>query len=270
MISYEKIVPLIPGNHIKDWQKIRKKQWKFVKKSLAKNMYFDSYDIKFVKDSYYLAEDMTGNNDPIDWEPRPILPMWLSPDQSQEQWDRIWDHCVESYNFRFDHFRKEFLADAHTGEYLPTKEQTYGAFGGMEQRLLEVFVRSETYTDDLFTLGKTEYRKIPWESPYDVHNAIICKITHYFRDYVDESLYSPYQWLHNLFISTFDYDIKYDERGDRSSLTRLSNLLSDEKNKKFHENHVKAGLMMVDIIEDQMAPKYLRDLWKKVKKDQGY
>jgi len=269
MITYEKIVPLIPEEHITDWQKIRKKQWKFVKYSLAKNLKADGYEIKDFKENYYLSEEVTGFHDPVGWEPTPLLPMWLSPDQSQEQWDRIWSHLASGNTgceWDFELYRKWFLDCAHTGERIPTKEQTYGAFGGMEQRLLEVFVRSETYTDDLFTLGKTEYRKIPWESPFDVHNAVMaCTVDDNFS-----SPFSPYQWLHNLFISTFEYDIDYSESSDECCMKTISKLLNEDLVENFHENQIKAGMLLIDIFEDQMAPKYLRDLWKKVKKDQGH
>jgi len=273
MITYEKIVPVIPGNHIKDWQKIRKKQWKFVKFSLAKNLKIDGYEIKGFKDNYYLSEEVTGFHDPVGWEPTPILPMWLSPDQSREQWARIWDHLANGDSgceWDFELYRKWFLDYAHTGERIPTKEQTYGAFGGMEQRLLDVFVRSETYTDDMFTLGKTEYRKIPWETPKRTHSAVIGKISTFFNDNSDVSNFSPSQWLHNLFISTFEYDIEYSESSDEYCMGEISNLLNEDLLDTFHENHIKAGLLLIDIFEDQMAPKYLRDLWHRVKKHKGY
>ncbi len=270
MIEYEKITPMIPGKHIKNWQKIRKKQWKFVKYSLAKNLKSDGYEIKDFKDNYYLSEEVTGFHDPVGWEPRPILPMWLSPDQSQEQWDRIWAHCIETYNFRFDYYREQFLIYAHIGERIPTKEQTYGAFGGMEQRLLEVFVRSDTYTDDMFTLGKTEYRKIPWPTAKRTHSAIIGKTSTFFNDNSDASNFSPSQWLHNLFISTFEYDIEYSQSSDEYCMGEIAKLLDEKLIETFHDNHIKAGMLLIDIFEDQTAPKYLRELWEKVKKDKGY
>lgn len=273
--SYEIITPVIPNEQVKDRQKIRKKQWKFVKQSLE-SLFVKKERIKELKEDY-LADDLDGDYHPMYWQPRPLAGLWLSLDQSEEKWAEVMAHCEETYRFRFDQKREQFLERAHNGETdVSVLDQTYGAFGGLEQRLLKEFVRSEVYTDDLFKLGDNEYRKIPWKTPMWTFYYVAGGLSSYFVPFkegrkrtIDSSPYSPYQWLHNLLISTFEYDLSEDEEFEMQSIRAycrdLKGMLSNDIQKICHPNHLLAGHRLIEIFEDEMAPKFLRDTWIKTR-----
>ena len=55
--EYEKIEPVFPGNHVKDWQKIRKKQWKFIKNIIEEcRSSALKLSIPQIKKEYFLLE----------------------------------------------------------------------------------------------------------------------------------------------------------------------------------------------------------------------
>ncbi len=55
MFEYEKIEPVFPGNHIDGWQKIRKKQWKFIKNIIKESPSTALHAmINDIKKEYYL------------------------------------------------------------------------------------------------------------------------------------------------------------------------------------------------------------------------
>jgi len=79
---------VIPGNHIHDWQKIRKAQWKTVKEVLKYRLDLDTQSIKDIKQDYVL--DCEGE-DPVSFEPPPLVGLWFCADQSEEKWQEIWN-----------------------------------------------------------------------------------------------------------------------------------------------------------------------------------
>jgi len=66
MIEYPQISPVIPGNEVDGWQAIRKKQWKYVKRTLEDVFDFDRYEIKHVKDTYYLSDTFPEDDQPAE------------------------------------------------------------------------------------------------------------------------------------------------------------------------------------------------------------
>lgn len=274
--SYETQIPVMPGNEVENWQKTRKKQWKSIKCTLER-LFIKKEEIKYSKEDY-LALDLNGESHPMYWEPVPLIGMWLSPDQSDEMWDEIWGSLSaesKGWSYSFEKIREQFLERAHNGETdVSVLDQTYGAFGGLEQRLLKEFVRSEVYTDDLFKLGDNEYRKIPWKTPRSTFGSILFYNTDCFVPFKEgrkrtiyRNPYSPCQWLHNLLISTFDHDLHndFDQQSVDAYCRRLKGMLSDDIQKICHPNHLLAGHRLIEIFEDEMAPKFLRDTWIKTR-----
>jgi len=283
-MTKEHIEPMIPGNHIEDWQKTRKKQWKFVRPMLKDGMYQFGRtiweNIPEIKEDY-LANDLTGDYHPKYWEPAPLMGMWLSPDQSEACWNEIWDEFVtDRQSAWFFRVRERFLTIAHDGLTHASKSEgyEYGAFGGLEKRLLDVFVRSKIYTDETIDLGGKAQRLIPWKSAIRTYQAILSKNTSFFnvggdgegnKTQLFYSPHSPYQWLHEMFISTFEHDIEnapeYEQTGDITCMKSLVCMLDDKPQFEYHPNHIIAGQKMIDIFEDETAPKYLRELWINVR-----
>lgn len=275
--KYEQITPVIPGNDAADWQKVRKKQWKYVKGSLE-SLFVNKDEIKYLKQDY-LSDSLTGDNHPCYWEPVPLIGMWLSPDQSEVMWQQVWDSLLgesKGWSYDFKRTREEFFTVAHSGEQgVTVNDQVFGAFGGLEQRLLKEFVRSDVYTDDTFELWENEYRKIPWESPRRTFGAILAYMTELFTPYEKEngeknilvSPYSPYQWLHNLLVSTFDHGVEndFDQQSVNAYCRRLKGIFDQDIRDLCHPDHLVAGDRLVEIFEDEMAPKFLRDTWIKAR-----
>ena len=283
MFEYEKIEPVFPGNHIDDWQKIRKKQWKYVKRSLAIGLGILPDAIASIKKNVYLLESPifdtaesessafpTPKDHPGHWGPAPLAGFFLCADQSEEAWDEIWKLYSETTNGgTFDGFRQRFLQYVPHG-YGPDEnnQDPFGTFGGLEQRMLPYLIQSDVYTDELFQMGRFEYRKVPWESPVSTFLNIFCDISQPMDKNYWVSPFIHAQWLHGLFVSCFQYDIS--EEGTVASESiffsmRLKNALSDNADAEFHPNHLKAARLLITILEDEGTPQWLRKIWADVR-----
>ena len=272
MFDYEKIDPIFPGKHVEGWQKIRKSQWKSVKETLDWVFNFDKDDIKAVKQHIYLADELSDDiEEPSDWTGSPMSAWFLNPDQSEESWDSVWNKLNKlkirpesrTEDILICDARKRFLQEVHN---IQQPEGDFGAFGGLEQRMLPYLIQSKVYTDETFEFGSTKraVRKVPWQSPHRTHEAIISRNGKFAQQPVNP--YSPIQWLHEMFVSTFQYDIEYDEVGDRACMRYYKKLLDTSKpDELYHINHIRSAQRMIDIFEDETAPKYLRELWIKVR-----
>ena len=275
--------PLIPGSHVENWQKIRKKQWTFAKATLKDNLACHSSLVRDIKE-YYVEGFEEDPEDMFEFYPTPTLAFWLAADQSEQSWQAIWQEYKEEHasGFVFSDDVKQFLDAAHLGEEgVASLEQTYGAFGGLEQRMLAYFVPTTIYTDETQLLGGREYRLVPWETPHRTFQTLLSRSSKYFDwqwNQGDEKIpypispFSPYQYMHEMLISTFSYDLqkdnKYSEKGNYVMLSNLKNVLADNAADYYHPNHIVSGLKMVDILEDKSTtPSYLRDIWLKVKND---
>ncbi len=272
MFDYEKIAPIFPGKHVEGWQKIRKSQWKSVKETLDWVFNFDKDDIKSVKQHIYLADELSDDiEEPSDWTGSPMSAWFLNPDQSEAAWEKVWNDINKLKisldppigKSWMDNVAKRFLEEVHN---IQQPEGDFGAFGGLEQRMLPYLIQSKVYTDETFEFGSTKraVRKVPWQSPKRTHDAIINRNGMFTHQPVNP--YSPIQWLHEMFVSTFQYDIEYDEIGDRACMRYYKKLLDTSKpDELYHINHIRSAQRMIDIFEDETAPKYLRELWIKVR-----
>ena len=272
MFDYEKIEPIFPGKHVEGWQKIRKSQWKSVKETLDWVFNFDKDDIKFVKQHIYLSDELGDDvEEPSEWFCAPLSSWFLNSDQSEESWDEIWSEITNlkyrpetpTENTALYEMRKLFFQEVHN---IQQPAGNFGAFGGLEQRMLPYLIQSKVYTDETFEFGSTKraVRKVPWQSPKRTHDAIINRNGMFTHQPVNP--YSPIQWLHEMFVSTFQYDIEYDEIGDRACMRYYKKLLDTSKpDELYHINHIRSAQRMIDIFEDETAPKYLRELWIKVR-----
>lgn len=277
-MDYKDVELVIPGNHIDDWQKIRKTQWKAVKEVLKYRLDLDAQSIKDIKQDYVLGCE---GEDPVSFEPPPLLGLWFCADQSEEKWQEIWNRFSDqrAKKWNFNNLSKEFLHAAEKGTLTKDfKADPYGAFGGLEKKLLDIFVRSKTYTDEKFELGGKNYRLIPWESPFMAFSYVACGITEALDTvFIGEnevlapvSPFTPAQWMHELLISTFEYDFKKDkdyrnDRGITAYCKLLKKSLEDEIQQSVHENHLIASHKLIEIFEDDMASSHVRDIWIKVR-----
>jgi len=258
----EKGMLLVPDNTVPDWKKTRKTQWRYVRATLQA-LNFTKSDIKDYKNDYIHGCE----NDPgveFDLEPEPFLGIWFCADQTPEKQQEIWDKSMVNYGRNFKRQRDVLLRLMHEGVRDETEFQSpYGAFGGFEKVFKDLLIRSDVYTDDTFTINNKEYRKLPWESPGRTNSAIISKISSYFDG--EYGVFCPSQWCHDLFISTFQYDIEYDDSSNEYCFKRLKRSLLDKPYWTAHENHIIAAHKLIDILEDESAPKRLRYLWQQVK-----
>ena len=281
MFEYDKIEPVFPGNHIDGWQKIRKKQWKFIKNiieegghSALKGM------IPEIKKEYYLLEspnfdapyskwafsEISSEYHPHQWKGGMWLRFLLCSDQSEAAWANIWERYVK-YGCDFDDSRDMFIK---YNTYIGQSEESlaFGIFGGLEQRMLPYFVQSDVYTDDMITLGRDEYRKIPWKSPQETFRQIFFRMSKLTAADGCMSPFRPYQWLHGLLVSTFSYDLLADEELELSatfSCQDVKNVLRDDAEDLYHPNNIKANLLMIEILEDEGTPQWLRKIWADVR-----
>ena len=279
--EYEKIEPVFPGNHVKDWQKIRKKQWKFIKNIIEecrssalklsipqiKKEYFllesPNFDAEYSKWAY---SEISAEYHPHQWDGGLWLTLLLCSDQSEAAWDNIWERCVKygcNYNFSRDMFIKY-------NTYIGQSEESlaFGIFGGLEQRMLPYFVQSDIYTDDMITLGRDEYRKIPWKSPQETFRQIFFRMSKLTAADGCMSPFRPYQWLHGLLVSTFSYDLLTDNELELSatfSCQDVKNVLGDDAEALYHPNNIKANHLMIEILEDEGTPQWLRKIWADVR-----
>ncbi|TNC83551.1 MAG: hypothetical protein CSH37_13710 [Thalassolituus sp.] len=279
--EYEKIEPVFPGNHVKDWQKIRKKQWKFIKNIIEECRSSSlKLSIPEIKKEYYLLEspnfdaeyskwaysEISAEYHPHQWEGGLWLTLLLCSDQSEEAWANIWDRCVKygcNYNFSRDMFIKY-------NTYIGQSEESlaFGIFGGLEQRMLPYFVQSDVYTDDMITLGRDEYRKIPWKSPQETFRQIFFYMSKLTPNKSNPCGFVPYQWLHGLLVSTFSYDLLTDEELELSatfSCQDVKNVLREDAEDLYHPNNIKANRLMIEILEDEGTPQWLRKIWADVR-----
>ncbi len=281
MFEYDKIEPVFPGNHIDGWQKIRKKQWKFIKNiieegghSALKGM------IPEIKKEYYLLEspnfdapyskwafsEISSEYHPHQWKGGMWLRFLLCSDQSEAAWANIWERYVK-YGCDFDDSRDMFIK---YNTYIGQSEESlaFGIFGGLEQRMLPYFVQSDVYTDDMITLGRDEYRKIPWKSPQETFRQIFFRMSKLTAADGCMSPFRPYQWLHGLLVSTFSYDLLADEELELSatfSCQDVKNVLRDDAEDLYHPNNIKANCLMIEILEDEGTPQWLRKIWADVR-----
>ena len=281
MFEYEKIEPVLPGNHIKDWQKIRKKQWKYVKATLAGALGLAPDKIASIKKLIYVLDDpeFTDNQEfswypdasihPGNWLPAPWLGFFLCSHQNQQAWDDIWELYSQA-GVDFDYYRDRFFHYVPHG-YGPDEnnQDPFGTFGGLEQRMLPYLIQSEVYTDDMFQMGRFEYRKVPWKS---AHYTFAHIFSHISRAVDMDYFISPFthaQWLHGLYVSCFSFDLDQDPEFDEESLhlycQRLMNVLSSDAEDTFHSNHLKAARLLITILEDEGTPQWLRKIWVDVR-----
>ena len=281
MFEYDKVEPVFPGNHIDGWQKIRKKQWKFIKNiieegghSALKGM------IPEIKKEYYLLEspnfdapyskwafsEISSEYHPHQWKGGMWLRFLLCSDQSEAAWANIWERYVK-YGCDFDDSRDMFIK---YNTYIGQSEESlaFGIFGGLEQRMLPYFVQSDVYTDDMITLGRDEYRKIPWKSPQETFRQIFFRMSKLTGNDARHLAFIPYQWLHGLLVSTFSYDLLSDKEMELSATfdcQDVKNVLRDDAEELYHPNNIKANLLMVEILEDEGTPQWLRKIWADVR-----
>jgi hypothetical protein len=284
MFEYEKIEPVLPGNHIEGWQKIRKKQWKYVKKALGGCLGLHNDHIARYKSGVYLLEDpnfdVEGSvrspfpnptDHPGHWGPCPLGGFFICSDQSQKAWDDIWHtHSATTNGDAFGGLRDRFLQYVPHG-YGPDEnnQDPFGTFGGLEQRMLPYLIQSDVYTDELFQMGRFEYRKVPWKSAFLTFRHIFSQIT----TAVDSDYWvSPYfyaQWLHGLYVSCFEYDLDSHPDLNISNMylycQRLMNVLDSNADETFHPNHLKAARLLITILEDEGTPQWLRKIWANVR-----
>lgn len=279
--EYEKIEPVFPGNHVKDWQKIRKKQWKFIKNIIEECRSSSlKLSIPQIKKEYFLLEspnfdaeyskwaysEISAEYHPHQWDGGLWLTLLLCSDQSEAAWDNIWERCVKygcNYNFSRDMF-------INYNTYIGQSEESlaFGIFGGLEQRMLPYFVQSDVYTDDMITLGRDEYRKIPWKSPQETFRQIFFYMSKLTPNKSNPCGFVPYQWLHGLLMSTFSYNLLTDEELELSatfSCQDVKNVLRDDAEALYHPNNIKANRLMIDILEDEGTPQWLRKIWADVR-----
>lgn len=280
MFEYEKIEPVIPGNHIEGWQKIRKKQWKYVKKSLGA-LNVKPGEAQHIKKTLYLLEtpEFPNNQEcswlpdetihPGNWLPAPMLGFFLCADQSEQAWKGIWDTYAQ-HGSDFDFYRDRFVQYVPHG-YGPDEnnQDPFGTFGGLEQRMLPYLIQSDVYTDDIFQMGRFEYRKVPWKS---AHYTFAHIFSHISRAVDKDYFISPFthaQWLHGLYVSCFSFDLEQDAEFDEESLylycQRLVNVLDSNADETFHPNHLKAARLLITILEDEGTPNWLRKIWADVR-----
>jgi hypothetical protein len=280
MFEYEKIEPVIPGNHVKDWQKIRKKQWKYVKKSLG-TLNVKPGEAQHIKKTLYLLEapEFPNNQEcswlpdetihPGNWLPAPMLGFFLCSDQSEQAWKGIWDSYAQ-HGSDFDFYRDRFLQYVPHG-YGPDEnnQDPFGTFGGLEQRMLPYLIQSDVYTDDMFQMGRFEYRKVPWKSAYRTFLHVFTQIAITMNKDYWVSPYTHAQWLHGLFVSCFSHDIEKDENFDINQAVILSQDLmgafDDSVVMNAHPNHLKAARLLITILEDEGTPQWLRKIWADVR-----
>lgn len=264
MFDYEIIEPVFPGKHVEGWKDTRKQQWKAVKTTLDEVFNFDEDEIKFIKQHIFLADQLDPEevSPPHEWLIVPLDGWFLVADQSQEEWDRQWADVDKYMNNNLKYVRDKYLIDAH-GQNEVTD---FGVFGGLEQRMFPYLIRSKVYTDETFAFGqrKQEVRLIPWESPKDAHTQLISRMGNFVNRIINP--YTPIQWLHEMFYSTFQYDIDYNESSDIGCMLRFKTFLDcNNPEDQYHINHIKMAQRMIEIFEDEGAPKYIQTLWQKVK-----
>ena len=280
MFEYEKIEPVFPGNHIDGWQKIRKKQWKYVKKSLSA-LNVKPGEAQHIKKTLYLLEVPAFPNDqefswlpdesthPGNWLPAPMLGFFLCADHSEQAWKKIWDTYTQR-GTDFDFYRDRFFQHVPHGQGPDENNQDlFGTFGGLEQRMLPYLIQSDVYTDDVFQIGRFEYRKVPWKS---AHYTFAHIFSHISRAVDKDYFISPFthaQWLHGLYVSCFSFDLEQDAEFDEESLylycQRLVNVLDSNADETFHPNHLKAARLLISILEDEGTPNWLRKIWAGVR-----
>ena len=154
--------------------------------------------------------------------------------------------------------------------YIGQSEESlaFGIFGGLEQRMLPYFVQSDVYTDDMITLGRDEYRKIPWKSPQETFRQIFFRMSKLTGNDARHLAFIPYQWLHGLLVSTFSYDLLTDDELELSatfSCQDVKNVLRDDAETLYHPNNIKANRLMIEILEDEGTPQWLRKIWADVR-----
>ena len=281
MFEYDKVEPVFPGNHIDGWQKIRKKQCKFIKNIIEEcrssalklsipqinKEYFllesPNFDAEYSKWAY---SEISAEYHPHQWEGGLWLTLLLCSDHSEAAWDNIWQRCIK-YGCNYDFSRDMFIKYS---TYIGQSEESlaFGIFGGLEQRMLPYFVQSDVYTDDMITLGRDEYRKIPWKSPQETFRQIFFRMSKLTAADGCMSPFRPYQWLHGLLVSTFSYDLLADEELELSatfSCQDVKNVLRDDAEDLYHPNNIKANCLMIEILEDEGTPQWLRKIWADVR-----
>jgi hypothetical protein len=282
MFEYDQIDPVFPGNHIEGWQKIRKKQWKYVKATLGGALGVLPDAIASVKKNVYLLEnpvfelgesEFSPHPNPHDhpgcWVPIPLLGFFLCPDRSEQAWDEIWS-VFAGRGGDFDYYRERFFQYVPHG-YGPDEnnQDPFGTFGGLEQRMLPYLIQSDVYTDDMFQMGRFEYRKVPWKSAYRTFLHVFTQIAITMNSDYWVSPYTHAQWLHGLLVSCFSHDIEKDENFDINQAVILSQDLmgafDDSMVMNAHPNHLKAARLLITILEDEGTPQWLRKIWVDVR-----
>ncbi|MBU2714520.1 hypothetical protein, partial [Zooshikella harenae] len=78
-----------------------------------------------------------------------LVNLWLHPDTSKARWSKVWDSMTTSYplNYSVDLYsdnREHFFESSSQGGIYTE----YGAYGGLEERMVKYFVLSDCFTDE--------------------------------------------------------------------------------------------------------------------------
>lgn len=176
------------------WLNERKIKWKNVKFSLKNYMqYIDRIDHQYLKE--YFLTGQTRELNISDYQPlvndyvgsnfftyHLLVNFWLNPDQSEGRWNSVWysmaknyplTRCVGSYQKNRERF---FESASQGGVY-----NEYGAYGGLEERMVKYFVLSDHYTEEKILIENKEIRMIPWSDADTTFIYIFGGCSNYFQ-----------------------------------------------------------------------------------------
>ncbi|MDE1462696.1 hypothetical protein [Spartinivicinus poritis] len=268
------------------WIKKRKAEWKHVKYSLKNHMLFiEREEHKYLK-QYFLTgkdEELNINGDyqklvedfdaDFYWL-HLLVSMWLHPDTSKKRWVSHWEAMTDNYPIphsinTYEDNRRLFFDSANQGGVYTE----YGAFGGLEERMVKFFVLSDHYTDEKILIEKRDVKIIPWKDANTTFIYIFGGCGEYFTKKTKQGIksnpYDPYQYLIPLMVDCFKY-LNKKEFEDEYSINSLkidmhSLLYGLKLQDEFYSQHIEYGKKIYDILESGIAPNFLLDIWKKVK-----
>jgi len=245
----------------KEWMKSRRANWKVIKRKIDKLGFLENEEKKALKNYYLLGEEdenwpltnMTGGA---------LLELWLNPDKSEEQWNKIREKDKNHTN-RFNYAsNKEFMnINSHLNKYCLDAELSF--FDGLEERLCKYFHLDRLLREDWPELEEDIFIKKAKEG------LSLCRS---FDNYLREESPNPYditqyqvnRWFDAVKIS---FNPKYKIHGLDWMIESMCSVLNEPNT--HHELVVNMARNLNSVINDSEFPEECREVIKKHKNKFG-
>jgi hypothetical protein len=244
--------------HVDDaeWHKSRKKQWRYVKKSVEQAYYLkiDRQDMKTLK-AYFLTGEI---NDLVAFKKifcvaHPIIRMWFHPNDDESIYEKFWEGEIDSHV----HSRAEdFIRDNF--KYL----EPYWMMGGKEKSIARYLMPSKYSPGGICDRSQLKPHRFIQNFTTSVSSVLRPKL-------VAPNIYRPALFLFDYFVSCSQQPEGEFPLRELYAENAISSLLDFEKNIReipeiAHEQAYRVRRKMTKLLKDGSIQGVLQDKWQEM------